>query len=241
MTLMRQALPVASRGSQWSLTLPACASCPPRAEAQGLGQPVKRTLPGGRESANIYQASAVVWGGGSGGLLVCPPNSSWAASLPLLRPSVRPSDSRRAEPHRHARPSLLQLSLPEGQYRAALPELQARLAAAGARGVYEERLPPELNAALQVRTPACKGACLQVVLCALLQLQLGELWAAAQRRMQLPSALTRSHCPPTHLPAGLRGHGGARRPRPQLGRWLRAWRAEHAARGPGGCCPWSLI
>ncbi|PRW20477.1 DNA polymerase epsilon catalytic subunit A [Chlorella sorokiniana] len=38
----------------------------------------------------------------------------------------------------------------EGEYRSQLPELQARLAAAGARGVWEERLPPELNAALQL-------------------------------------------------------------------------------------------
>jgi hypothetical protein len=55
----------------------------------------------------------------------------------------------------HHPPTLLQLSLPEGQYRSALPELQARLAAAGARGVYEERLPPELNAALQVWNAFC--------------------------------------------------------------------------------------
>lgn len=42
----------------------------------------------------------------------------------------------------------------EGEYRAQLPELQAQLAAAGARGVWEARLPPELNAALQVRCNA---------------------------------------------------------------------------------------
>lgn len=46
---------------------------------------------------------------------------------------------------------LLQVVLEEGQYRSQLPVLQAQLAAAGARGVWEERLPPELNAALQVR------------------------------------------------------------------------------------------
>lgn len=41
-----------------------------------------------------------------------------------------------------------QVSLEEGAYRQQLPELQARLAAAGVRGVWEDRLPPELNAAL---------------------------------------------------------------------------------------------
>ncbi len=46
----------------------------------------------------------------------------------------------------------------EGEYRSQLPELQARLAAAGARGVWEERLPPELNAALQVG-----GGCLDLL------------------------------------------------------------------------------
>ncbi|EFN52544.1 hypothetical protein CHLNCDRAFT_26745 [Chlorella variabilis] len=43
-----------------------------------------------------------------------------------------------------------QLSVEEEAYRSRLPELQARLAAAGVRGVYEDRLPPELNAALQL-------------------------------------------------------------------------------------------
>lgn len=56
-----------------------------------------------------------------------------------------------------------QVVLEEGEYRSQLPELQARLAAAGARGVWEERLPPELNAALQVRAGAagqlCGGRC----------------------------------------------------------------------------------
>ncbi|KAL4450230.1 hypothetical protein ABPG77_010899 [Micractinium sp. CCAP 211/92] len=45
---------------------------------------------------------------------------------------------------------LYQMAVEEGAFRRQLPELQARLAAAGLRGVYEDRLPPELNAALQV-------------------------------------------------------------------------------------------
>ena len=43
-----------------------------------------------------------------------------------------------------------QVVLDEARYRRELPQLQAQLSAAGARGVWEERLPPELNAALQV-------------------------------------------------------------------------------------------
>jgi hypothetical protein len=45
-------------------------------------------------------------------------------------------------------PAAPQVSLEESAYRRQLPELQARLAAAGVRGVWEDRLPPELNAAL---------------------------------------------------------------------------------------------
>ena len=51
----------------------------------------------------------------------------------------------------------------ESDFRAALPELEARLATPGVRGVYEERLPPELNAALAlgcvavVAAPAARG------------------------------------------------------------------------------------
>lgn len=48
---------------------------------------------------------------------------------------------------------LLQMAVEEGAFRRQLPELQARLAAAGLRGVYEDRLPPELNAALQASWP----------------------------------------------------------------------------------------
>lgn len=48
----------------------------------------------------------------------------------------------------------------EGTYRQQLPELRARLAAAGLRGAFEDRLPPELNAALQASEllqAACQG------------------------------------------------------------------------------------
>lgn len=38
----------------------------------------------------------------------------------------------------------------ESAYRSGLPDLQSRLAAVGVRAVYEDRLPPELNAALQL-------------------------------------------------------------------------------------------
>lgn len=52
----------------------------------------------------------------------------------------------------HTRPLLcsLQLSLEEGAYRADLEGVGARLAVAGMTSAYEERIPPELNAAWQV-------------------------------------------------------------------------------------------
>ena len=42
------------------------------------------------------------------------------------------------------------MALGEGEYRGQLEEVAARLGRAGMLAAYEERLPPELNAAWQV-------------------------------------------------------------------------------------------
>jgi DNA polymerase epsilon subunit 1 len=60
-----------------------------------------------------------------------------------LGPLVRRTLPGGAEPH-----YTYQVSMAEADYRAALPRLEGALGAPGIRGVYEARVPPELNAAL---------------------------------------------------------------------------------------------
>lgn len=113
--------------------------------------------------------------------------------------------------------SLSQVVMEEGEYRSQLPELQARLAAAGARGVWEERLPPELNAALQVRGTAYR----QCAQCA------AVVWGISWRESGNPcmtgcgpdADCVPPRCPPRSA-AGLRGGGGPLCPLPHPGRRL---------------------
>ena len=72
----------------------------------------------------------------AGPLVACPtspPPSIHFHTLPLPRPPLIP-----------------QLTLPEDQYRAELPRLSTLLAAEHVRGVYEDGVPLELGAALQL-------------------------------------------------------------------------------------------
>jgi DNA polymerase epsilon subunit 1 len=74
----------------------------------------------------------------------------------------------------------------ESAYRSGLPDLQSRLAAVGVRAVYEDRLPPELNAALQL-------GCVAVVSSAARRRNLGAGFDLSELQMK-PVAQVGSLC-----------------------------------------------
>jgi hypothetical protein len=93
--------------------------------------------------ASCWLQAAALGRGCCAGHICCYMDMSW-------RPGTNPPYTcRSALPHFHL--DWRQVVLEEREYRRRLPELGELLSEPSVHGVYEERLPPELNAALQAR------------------------------------------------------------------------------------------